>query len=89
MPAGQAALAVAFHGVGRHGDDRQVAARVASRSRGWPAVASKPSISGICTSINTRSKGSRLQAASACFAVAGDHDGVPPLLQQADRQLAG
>ena len=50
----QASLAVALHGVGRHGDRADVPAGLASCAR-MAAVASRPSISGICTSISTTS----------------------------------
>ena len=53
---GQAALAVAFHRVSGHRDDRHAACPRSARARGWPAVASNPPISGICTSISTASK---------------------------------
>ena len=56
-------------------------------SRRMRAVASKPSISGICTSISTRSNGCCVQGRQRLLAVAGHHDRVPLLLQQADRQL--
>ena len=48
----QAHLAVTLHGVGGHGDD--VGAPARQRRRTSP-VASKPSITGICTSISTTS----------------------------------
>ena len=57
----------------------------ASRAR-MAAVASKPSISGICTSISTTSNGSLVQGGQRLAAVAGHHDLMAPLLQQADRQ---
>ena len=51
----EAPLAVPFQGVGRHGDDRHVpAADCCSRWR-MRRVASRPSSSGICTSISTTS----------------------------------
>ena len=58
----------------------------ASRAR-IAAVASNPSISGICTSIRTTSNGWPSRAVERLAAVAGHDDLVAPLLQQADRQL--
>ena len=80
----EAALAVALHGVGGHGDDRDVARRSPPRAARMAAVASKPSISGICTSISTRSNGRSSRAASASWPLPATHDRVAPLLQQAD-----
>ena len=60
----QATFPVALEGVGGHGDDRGMGAVAASRAR-IAAVASKPSISGICTSISTRSNGPSSSAATA------------------------
>ena len=50
------------------------------------AVASKPSISGICTSISTTSNAFALDGRQRLAAVAGDDHLMPALLQQRDGQ---
>ena len=82
---GQTALAVALHGVGRQRDDRRAPARSFSRCR-IAAVASMPSITGICTSISTTSNACCSRASTASRPLRDRRDGVPLLLQQADRQ---
>ena len=52
---GEAAFPVALHDEGGHGDDRLVAAGAGLRARGCESWRVMPSISGICTSISTRS----------------------------------
>ena len=66
-PGREAAFAVALHGVRRHGDDREVPAAAPSAFR-IAAVASKPSMTGIWTSMRTRSnaRSARDQASTAC-----------------------
>ena len=52
---GEAGLAIALHRVGGERDDRDAAAPCRASAARIAAVASKPSISGICMSIRTRS----------------------------------
>ena len=54
MPGGEAQLAVALHRVGGHGDDARPLRRRPSGAQ-MRRVASRPSISGICTSMSTTS----------------------------------
>ena len=85
---GQAAFAVPLHGMGRHRDDRHMVAGQFSRPRMAP-VASKPSISGICTSMRIRSNDSPLPGINDCLpAVAGHHERGALLFQQAERPSA-
>ena len=64
---------------------RDVRAGRRARARGWRAVASKPSISGICTSISTRSNALARQRGERLVAVVGDGHAMSALRQQADR----
>ena len=82
----EAALAIAFHRVRGHRDDRHVRAPVSrSRSR-IAAVASKPPISGICTSISTTSNAVALERVERFAAVAGDRHLVTAPFEQARRE---
>ena len=75
---GEAALAVAFHRVGGQGDDRAGGVRVPFSAARMAAVASKPSISGICTSISTTSNAPRSTGGDGLAAVVGDAPRVWP-----------
>ena len=66
--------------MGGHRDDRQAAPRARSAAR-IAAVASKPLISGICTSIRTRSNVPRAAASTACASVVDDGDVVAALAE--------
>ena len=74
MPAARHRSRSPCHGMRRHRDDPHVAAASRrSRSR-MAAVASKPPISGICTSIRTSVEGCALdRARSASRPFARDH----------------
>ena len=85
----QAPFAVALQRVGRHGDDRHVTARLpfprTDRGRG----ASKPSISGICTSIRIRSNGCDADGGDRLAAVADDRRPSVPVSRAAPRPASG
>ena len=83
---GEARLAIALHGVGGHGDDAWTAP-AASTARECAAVASRPSISGICTSINTTSYGCRSSARDRLQPIARHVRAVAELRQQAQGEL--
>ena len=83
----EAALAVALHGVRGQREDRHVAARVRPRRARIARTASKPSISGICTSMRTRSKSRPRRAPQRPRAVGRDDDRVPQALEHPDGHL--
>ncbi len=85
MPSDKKRCAVTGHGVGRHGDDRNMGAVTGSRLR-IAAVVSTPSMTGICTSMRMRSNCCSLQRLQSLGAVARHHHAVAFLLEQAHGQ---
>ena len=87
MPGGEARLAIALHRVRGHRDDARL--RRSAASARMRRVASRPSISGICTSISTRSYGRRFDRFDRLDAVGGDVGAVPHRFEHAAGRSAG
>ena len=90
MPGLEASLAVAGHRVRRHGDDGHVAAVSAARSlrSRIAAVASRPPISGICTSMSIDVEGLFSPLVDTAWRPFGDDDdGVPRCSRSVTHEL--